>query len=150
MPNVGDAAPSFTAQTDKGETLSLADLKGKKVVLYFYPKDETPGCIKEACNFRDNFSAVTSKGAVVLGVSIDGVESHQGFRDHYNLPFTLLADTNKEIVQAYGVWRERERDGVKSMATARTTFVIDESGRIARVFEGVSPDNHAQEVLAAL
>lgn len=150
MPQVGETAPDFRAKTDKGEVLNLKDLQGQKVVLYFYPKDETPGCTKEACSFRDSYSAVKDKGATILGVSVDSVESHQAFRDHHSLPFTLLADTDKEIVQKYGVWRERERDGVKSMGTARTTFIIDEQGKIAKVFEGVTPDNHAQEVLAAL
>ena len=150
MPQIGDKAPDFTALTDKGERITLSSLTGQKVVLYFYPKDETTGCIKEACDFRDNFAAINEKGAVVLGVSIDSVQSHEGFRDHYGLPFTLVSDEDKSIVTAYNVWRERERNGQKFWGTARTTFVVDEDGTIAKVFESVNPEGHSQEVLAAL
>lgn len=150
MLKTGDTAPDFTAATDSGEQIKLSSLRGKKVVLYFYPKDETPGCIKEACDFRDNITAIRGKGAEVLGVSVDSVASHQGFRDHYKLPFPLVSDESKSIVQSYGVWRERERDGKKSMGTARTTFVIDEQGKIARIFENVSPEGHSAEVASAL
>jgi thioredoxin-dependent peroxiredoxin len=150
MPKTGDPAPDFTAPSDSGERVSLRDLRGRKVVLYFYSKDETPGCTKEACDFRDNYTAISGKGAVLLGASVDSVESHKGFREHHNLPFTLISDSDKSIVQQYGVWRERERDGQKVMGTARTTFVIDEVGKIAKVFESVNPEGHAKEVLAAL
>ena len=147
MPNVGDAAPDFTAQTDQGETLTLSSLKGKKVVLYFYPKDNTPGCTREACDFRDNAPAFADKNTVVLGVSTDSVKSHQGFKAKFDLPFTLVADPDKEIVQKYGVWREKKNYGKAYMGVVRSTFVIDEQGKIAKVYDGVKVNGHAEAVL---
>jgi peroxiredoxin Q/BCP len=151
MPDVGDQAPPFAAQTDAGETVALDDFRGKKVVLYFYPKDDTPGCAREACGFRDNYQAVLDRGAVILGVSADDVDSHARFKSKYELPFPLLADPDRQIIEAYGVWKERTAsDGRTFMGIERTTFVIDERGRVARVFPKVKVDGHTEEVLAAL
>ncbi len=150
MPEVGERAPEFTATTDAGTRVSLKDFRGQKVVLYFYPKDDTPGCTREACDFRDNLEAVQTKGAVVLGVSPDSVVSHVAFKQKFGLPFTLLSDEDKTIVTAYGVWKERNRDGRTFMGVERTTFVIDEGGVITHVFPQVKVDGHISEVLAAL
>jgi peroxiredoxin Q/BCP len=151
MLEVGDQAPAFEALTDTGETVSLGDFRGQKVVLYFYPKDDTPGCTREACSFRDNYQAVLDRGAVILGVSADGVESHARFKQKYGLPFPLLADPDRRIIEAYGVWKERTAsDGRMFMGIERTTFVIDEHGVIARVFPRVKVDGHTEDVLAAL
>jgi len=147
MPNVGDAAPDFTAQTDRGETLTLSSLKGKKVVLYFYPKDNTPGCTQEACDFRDHAPAFADKNTVVLGVSTDSVKSHQGFKSKFSLPFTLVADPDREIVQKYGVWREKKNYGKAYMGVVRSTFVIDEQGKIAKIYDNVRVKGHAEAVL---
>jgi peroxiredoxin Q/BCP len=147
MPNVGDSAPDFTAQTDSGETLTLSSLKGKKVVLYFYPKDNTPGCTQEACEFRDNADAFAGRNAVVLGVSTDSVKSHQNFKSKYGLPFPLVADPDKEIVQKYGVWREKKNYGKSYMGVVRSTFLIDEQGKIAKIYDGVRVKGHAEAVL---
>lgn len=146
----GDKAPPFVLPADDGSTIALHDLKGKKVVLYFYPKDDTSGCTKEACGFRDSWRDVQRLGAVVLGVSPDGVTSHAKFKQKYSLPFPLLADERHEVAEAYGVWGEKSMYGRKYMGVLRSTFVIDEQGRIARVFEKVKPEGHAAEVLAAL
>lgn len=146
----GDLAPAFTALTQTGQKVSLADFKGKPVVLYFYPKDDTSGCTKEACGFRDTFSALQAKGAVVLGVSTDSQKSHARFVEKYQLPFTLLADENKELVQAYGVWGEKSFMGRKYMGTHRVTFLIGPEGRIQQVWSAVKPAEHAAEVLAAI
>lgn len=151
MPDVGDRAPEFTAKTDNGTTVSLKDFRGKKVVLYFYPRDDTPGCTREACGFRDHYAAIMDRGAVILGVSADDVASHAAFKQKYGLPFPLLADPERSIITAYGVWKERTApDGRTSMGIERTTFIIDERGIIARVFPKVRVDGHTDEVLAAL
>jgi len=146
----GDKAPSFTAATSGGGKISLADFKGKNVVLYFYPRDDTPGCTKEACSFRDNFAEFKKRGAVVLGVSTDAVKSHDKFTEKFKLPFTLLADDDKKIVQAYGVWGEKKFMGRKYMGTHRVTFLIGEDGKIKKIWPKVKPDEHVAEVLAAL
>lgn len=145
----GDAAPNFSANDQDGEKISLKDFKGKRVVLYFYPKDDTPGCTKEACSFRDSEDVYKKKGIEVLGVSIDDEKSHQKFIAKYNLPFTLLADTDKEIVNAYGVWGEKSMYGKKYMGTLRYTFLIDEKGKIKKIFTKVKVAEHADEVLKA-
>jgi peroxiredoxin Q/BCP len=150
MPQAGDRAPAFALPTDDGSTVSLAGLKGKKVVLYFYPKDDTSGCTTQACEFRDSWHAVQAAGAVVLGVSPDGAGSHAKFKRKYELPFPLLADEDHAVAEAYGVWGEKSMYGRKYMGILRTTFVIDEGGRISHVFEKVKPKGHAAEVLAAL
>jgi thioredoxin-dependent peroxiredoxin len=150
MPKAGDRAPAFNLPTDDGSTVSLAGLKGKKVVLYFYPKDDTSGCTTQACEFRDSWHAVQAAGAVVLGVSPDGVGSHAKFKRKFELPFPLLADEDHAVAEAYGVWGEKSMYGRKYMGILRTTFVIDEAGRISHVFEKVKPKGHAAEVLAVL
>ena len=146
----GAKAPAFSLPSDDGGTVALKDLKGKKVVLYFYPKDDTSGCTTEACEFRDSWAAVKRKGAVVLGVSPDGVKSHGKFKEKYDLPFPLLADEDHAVAEAYGAWGEKSMYGRKYFGILRTTFVIDEAGRVAKVFEKVKPKGHAAEVLAAL
>ena len=140
----------LTPGSDAGETVRLGDLRGKKVVLYFYPADDTEGCTVEACEFRDRWAAVRKSGAVVLGVSPDGVGSHGKFRKKYALPFPLLADGDHAVAAKYGVWGEKSMFGRKYFGVRRTTFVIDEAGRIARIFERVRPRGHAAEVLEAL
>jgi peroxiredoxin Q/BCP len=145
----GDKAPGFTAKDQDGGTVKLSDLKGKRVVLYFYPKDDTPGCTKEACSFRDAHDVYRKKNISVLGVSTDDERSHQKFISKFDLPFTLLADTEKKIVNDYGVWGEKSMYGRKYMGTMRKTFLIDERGRIVRIFDKVKVDEHADEVLKA-
>jgi peroxiredoxin Q/BCP len=146
----GAKAPPFALASDSGETIKLSDLKGKKVVLYFYPKDDTTGCTVEACEFRDSWSAVRKAGAVVLGVSPDGVASHLKFKQKFGLPFPLLADEGHAVAERYGVWGEKSMYGRKYFGVNRTTFLIDAEGRIARVFEKVRPKGHAAEVLEAV
>jgi len=146
----GDRAPAFTAKTDADTPLSLASLHGQWVVLYFYPKDDTPGCTVEACEFRDAFPRFGGLAATVLGVSPDSVKSHQKFKKKYDIPFTLLADTDHAIAEAYGVWGEKTMFGRKYMGVLRSTFVIDKDGRIARIFRGVKPEGHADEVAQVL
>lgn len=146
----GDPAPPFVLPSDDGKTVSLKDLKGKTVVLYFYPKDDTTGCTVEACEFRDNWSAVKRTGAVVLGVSPDGLASHQKFRQKFNLPFPLLSDEDHAVAGAYGAWGEKSMYGRKYHGILRTTFVIGPTGRIDHVFQKVKPKGHAAEVLAVL
>lgn len=146
----GERAPGFIATTNTGEQLALADLKGKPVVLYFYPKDDTPGCTKQACGIRDAYEDFRNTGAVVLGVSPDPVKSHVKFINKFELPFTLLADEDKAISQAYGVWGEKSFMGRKYMGNHRVTFLIDASGEIAKIWPAVKPESHAEEVLAAL
>ena len=150
MPQPGDQAPAFSLQSDAGETITLMQLKGRKVVLYFYPKDDTSGCTVEACEFRDHWAQVKQAGAVVLGVSPDGVESHGKFKQKYRLPFPLLADPDHAVADKFGVWGEKSMYGRKYFGILRTTFLIDETGRIAKVFERVKPKGHAGEVLEAL
>lgn len=150
MPAEGTKAPDFTAAASNGETISLKDLKGKNVVLYFYPKDDTPGCTVQACGFRDGFKEFEKYNAVILGVSPDSVVSHNKFINKFKLPFTLLADEDKKISQAYGVWVEKSMYGKKYMGVARTTFIIDGKGTIAKVFEKVKPEQHTQEVIEVL
>jgi peroxiredoxin Q/BCP len=147
---VGAKAPDFTLPTGDGTTISLKDLKGKKVVLYFYPKDDTSGCTKEACSFRDSITMVRKKGAVVIGVSTDSPASHKKFAEKYNLPFTLVSDEKQAMVKSYGVWKEKSMYGRKYMGTERTTFVIDESGKITHIFTKVKVDGHIDEVLKTL
>ncbi len=146
----GDPAPAFSAESNGGARVSLADFKGKKVILYFYPKDDTSGCTKEACGFRDHYAEFTRRGAVVLGVSTDPVKSHDRFVKQFDLPFPLLADEQKQIVEAYGVWGEKSFMGRKYMGTNRVTFLIDEQGRIKKIWAKVKPEDHAAEILAAL
>jgi thioredoxin-dependent peroxiredoxin len=144
----GDVAPKFTAATNGGGKISLADYKGKNVILYFYPKDDTPGCTKEACAFRDCFTDFKKAGAVILGVSPDPVKSHDKFVEKFKLPFTLLADEDKKIVQAYGVWGEKSFMGRKYLGVYRVTFLIGPDGRIKKIWPEVKPEEHAAEVLA--
>jgi peroxiredoxin Q/BCP len=146
----GQKAPAFNAVTQDGTAVSLADLRGKHVILYFYPKDDTPGCTKEACAFRDRFADFEKAGAVVYGVSIDSPKSHARFAGKYNLPFTLLSDEKKQIVEAYGVWGQKTFMGRKYMGTHRVTFLIGPDGTIRRIWPEVKPESHAAEVLQAL
>jgi peroxiredoxin Q/BCP len=146
----GDVAPDFTAMTSGGGKISLAELKGKNVLLYFYPKDDTSGCTKEACAFRDDFAIFKKLGVVILGVSPDSVRSHNKFIKKYNLPFTLLADEDKKIVEAYGVWGMKIFWGRKYLGTHRVTFLIGPDGRIKKIWPDVKPEEHSKEVLAAL
>ena len=146
----GQTAPDFQLADQDGKTHKLSDYGGKPVVLYFYPKDDTPGCTTEACNFRDDYSAYEKAGAVILGVSVDDEKSHAKFVNKYDLPFTLLADVEKEVVNAYGVWGQKKMFGKAYDGIFRTTFLIDKDGEIARVFEKVKPDGHSGEVLAAI
>ena len=146
----GDPAPPFTVLTNGGGLISLADFQGRNVVLYFYPRDDTPGCTKEACAFRDQFAEFAKKGVVVLGVSVDTAKSHDKFVAKYNLPFPLLADEQKKIVQAYGVWGEKSFMGRKYLGTHRVTFLIGPDGTIKKIWPKVKPEEHVQEVLGAL
>lgn len=146
----GDIAPPFTANTQSGGKVSLQDFCGKNVILYFYPKDDTPGCTKEACAFRDEFADFKAKGAVILGVSTDPPKAHDKFVEKYKLPFTLVSDEDKRIVQSYGVWGEKKFMGMKYQGTQRVTFLIGPDGRIKKIWEKVKPAGHAAEVLAAL
>ena len=146
----GDIGPVFTAETSGGGRISLADYLGKNVILYFYPKDDTPGCTKEACAFRDHFAQFKKKGAIVLGVSPDPVKAHDKFVEKFKLPFTLLADVDKKIVEAYGVWGEKSFMGRKYFGTYRVTFLIGPDGRIRQIWPAVKPEEHAAEVLSAL
>lgn len=146
----GDKAPAFTSKDQNGNPISLSQFKGKKVVLYFYPKDNTPGCTAEACDFRDNYQGLKAQGIEVLGVSVDDEKSHQKFITKYDLPFTLIADTDKAIVEAYGVWAEKNMYGKKYMGTNRTTFIIDEEGNIAHIISKVNTKAATEQVLALL
>jgi len=142
----GDKAPVIKAKNQNGETVQLKDFLGKKVILYFYPKDNTPGCTTEACNFRDNYQSLLKDGYEVLGVSIDNEQSHQKFISKFELPFNLLADEDKKIVEDYGVWVEKNMYGKKYMGTARTTFLIDEKGIIKHIIKKVDNQNASQQV----
>jgi peroxiredoxin Q/BCP len=148
--SVGAKAPDFTTTDQNGRKVSLKDYRGRKVILYFYPKDDTPGCTAEACSFRDNLPDFHKVNAIVLGVSTDTEASHRRFAEKYDLPFTLLADPDKTIVQAYGAWGEKKNYGRTYMGTNRITYVIDEKGRIEAVFPKVSPKTHAEQLLNLL
>ena len=148
--NVGTKAPDFTLQSGKGKELSLSDFKGKKVVLYFYPKDMTSGCTREACSFQENLGAVKKNGAVVIGVSTDTPASHQKFVAKYDLSFQLVSDEKRDLVKKYGVWKEKSMYGRKHMGIERTTFIIDEKGIISHIFRKVKVDGHTAEVLQVL
>ncbi|WP_432713507.1 thioredoxin-dependent thiol peroxidase [Pedobacter sp.] len=150
IPVEGQKAPDFTANDQQGNPVSLSQFAGKKVVLYFYPKDNTPGCTAEACDFRDNYQGLTAQGIVVLGVSVDDEKSHQKFVTKFELPFTLIADTDKKIVEAYGVWVEKNNYGKKYMGIARKTFLIDEQGTITHIIDKVDTKNATAQVLALL
>lgn len=146
----GDPAPDFTVQDDQGKNFQLSSLKGKEVVLYFYPKADTPGCTKEACEFRDTISKFKRRGAVVIGVSPDEPSAQAKFKAKYDLSFPLLADAGHQVAEAYGVWKEKSMYGKKYMGVERTTFIIGKDGKIAKIFAKVKPEGHAEEVLAAL
>src|SRR5262245_42117909 len=150
MVDEGTPAPAFSLTSDSGETVSLASLRGKQVVLYFYPKDDTPGCTTQACGIRDAWGEFERSGAVVLGVSPDSESSHGKFKSKYELPFTLLADPDHATAEAYGVWVEKHNYGKTYMGVERSTFVIDEDGNVKRVMRRVKPDTHADDVLAVL
>ena len=150
MVEEGKPAPDFELQSDSGETVKLSDLRGKQVVLYFYPKDDTPGCTKQACGIRDVYGEFEREGAVVLGVSPDNRQAHVKFKQKYDLPFTLLADADHAVSEQYGVWAEKTNYGKTYWGNLRATFIIDGDGRIARVFPKVSPKTHDEVVLEAL
>jgi peroxiredoxin Q/BCP len=151
MPKEGEKAPDFKLPASNGKDVSLKDFKNKQnVVLYFYPKDDTPGCTMEACAFRDHIKKIENKDAVVLGVSPDAVKSHNKFIEKFKLPFLLLADEDKKVCEAYGVWMEKSMYGKKYMGVGRTTFIIGKDGKIARVYEKVKPDVHTDEILEFL
>ncbi|MGI9167742.1 MAG: thioredoxin-dependent thiol peroxidase [Pyrinomonadaceae bacterium] len=149
MPKEGSVAPDFSTTDAEGRNVSLKDFRGEKVVLYFYPKDDTPGCTKEACSFRDAFSEFKKRGIKILGVSPDKEASHKKFADKYKLPFTLLADTDHSIANAYSTYSQKKFMGRTYMGIIRTTFLIDEQGKIKKVFEKVKPEEHARDVLDA-
>jgi peroxiredoxin Q/BCP len=150
MLKIGDTAPDFTLLNDQGVGVSLSNFLGKNVVLYFYPKDNTPGCTKEACSFRDNLTAIETKDAVVIGISPDSVKSHQNFIKKQNLNFSLLSDPNHRVAEAYGAWGEKSMYGKKYMGILRTTFVIGKDGKIKHVFGKVKVSEHGQEVFDVL
>ncbi|MBO9701897.1 MAG: thioredoxin-dependent thiol peroxidase [Sporocytophaga sp.] len=143
---VGDVAPDFTSKDQDGKIVTLSSFKGKKVILYFYPKDNTPGCTKEACNFRDNYELLQKDGYTVLGVSSDDEASHRIFKNQFRLPFTLIADVDKSIHEKYGTWVEKERGGEKFMGTSRVTFIIDENGLISEIIDEVIPSAHTEQI----
>jgi thioredoxin-dependent peroxiredoxin len=149
MLKAGDQAPEFSTKDASGNPVNLSDFKGQKVVIYFYPKDDTPGCTKEACSFRDNHDSYEQAGIKVLGVSLDNEESHQAFASKYNLPFTLLADTDHSVSDAFGVYGEQSWGDKKFMGVARKTFLIDEEGKVKKVFDKVNVEAHADEVMEA-
>jgi peroxiredoxin Q/BCP len=146
----GDQAPDFTAKDQNSKTISLSNFKGKNVILYFYPKDDTPGCTAEACDFRDNYQSMLGKGFEVIGVSTDDEKSHKKFETKYSLPFPLIADTDKSINEAYGVWVEKNMYGKKYMGTARKTFIISTDGTISKIIDKVDTKNSSQQVLDLL
>jgi peroxiredoxin Q/BCP len=150
MLETGTMAPNFTLESDGSGPVSLSDFRGKKVVLYFYPKDDTPGCTTEACNFRDDYAALTAAGAVVLGVSPDSIKSHRSFKNKYELPFLLLSDPDHKVADMYGAWGPKKMMGKSYMGIIRSTFVIDETGKIMRAFPRVDVKQHSQDVLAVL
>lgn len=146
----GDTAPSISAETDSGSHFELSALKGKNVVLYFYPKADTPGCTKEACEFRDNSKKLTKANTVIVGVSPDTGDAQAKFKEKFDLPFTLLADAEHKVAEDYGVWKEKNMYGKKHMGIERTTFIIDEKGKIKKIFPKVKVEGHAEEVLASV
>lgn len=146
----GNPAPAFSLDSTDGRKIALKDLRGQRVILYFYPKDDTPGCTREACNFRDNFTAFEKNNTRILGVSPDPLPRHDAFKAKYSLPFPLLADPDHAVAEKYGVWKEKLNYGKKYMGIERTTFLIDEQGKIARIFPRVKVDGHAQALLQAL
>ena len=150
MPQVGQPAPDFELPNEKGEIVRLSDKRGQPVILFFYPKDDTPGCTAEVCNLRDDYSQFRQAGIVLLGISADPVKSHAKFQRKYSLPFSLLADVDTEVCQAYGVWVTKKLFGREYMGIARTTFAIDAQGVISHVFEGVDPEIHSRELLTSL
>jgi peroxiredoxin Q/BCP len=150
MVEEGKPAPDFALTSDSGETVKLSDLRGKPVVLYFYPKDDTPGCTAQACGIRDDYGQFEERGAVVLGVSPDDESSHVKFKEKYGLPFTLLADPTHEVSEEYGVWKEKNFAGKKYMGVERSTFLIDSQGTVTKVMRRVKPDTHASDVLGVL
>ena len=147
MLQVGEKAPGFHATTDAGEDFELSDFRGRVVILYFYPKDDTPGCTKEACDFRDSYEAILRKGAVLIGCSADPATSHEKFKSKYSLPFPLVADESHEICNAYGVWQEKKMYGKSHMGIVRTTFIIDPKGNISHRFDKVKVEGHVDEIL---
>ena len=150
MLKVGDKAPLFTLKDRTGETVSLSEFWGKKVVIYFYPKDNTPGCTRQACAFAQNYDKFKEKNISIIGISKDSVESHIKFANKYSLPFILLSDPDREAIEAYGVWKEKKLYGKVSMGVVRTTFIIDENGYIEKIMPNVKPDTNAEEILACL
>lgn len=150
MLNERDKAPDFSLQDDSGKEVSLRSLKGKKVVIYFYPKDDTPGCTKEACGFRDSWKKFEKAGIAVYGVSKDSIESHQKFKNKYSLPFPLLSDPENTLAKSYGAWGEKNMYGRKTYGIIRSTFIIDESGTIQKIYPKVKPEGHAEEVWEAI
>ena len=147
---VGKPAPAFSLDSTEAKKLSLKDFPGKKIVLYFYPKDDTPGCTREACSFRDSFADFTKAGAIILGISPNALPAHDKFKAKYSLPFPLLADPDHAVAEKYGVWKEKKNYGKTYMGIERTTFLIDAAGKIARIFPKVKVDGHHEQVLAAL
>src|SRR5437868_14104486 len=150
MVSEGTAAPDFELTSDRGEQVKLSDFRGRSVILYFYPKDDTPGCTTEACEFRDAYDRFRERGVEVIGVSPDRVDSHRKFKDKYELPFPLLADPDHEVAESYGVWVEKKNYGKRYMGIERSTFVIDADGNVAKAMRRVDPETHADQVLKAL
>lgn len=150
MLKVGDKAPAFTLKNEQDQDIKLSDFRGKKVVLYFYPKDNTPGCTKEACSFRDVYDDILESGAVVIGISKDSIKAHQKFKDKYQLPFYLLSDPDHKVIESYGVWQEKKMFGKVYMGIVRSTFIIDEEGKIEKIYPKVKPSEHGEEILKAL
>jgi len=146
----GEKAPDFSLPDDSNNIVSLSQFKGKKVIVYFYPKDNTPGCTKEACSFRDDYSEILKNGAVVIGISADSVKSHQSFKSKYQLPFYLLSDTDKKVITQYNAYGEKNMYGKKVWGIIRSTFIIDENGIIMEVFPKVTPEGHSKEILNLL
>lgn len=147
---IGAAAPAFSVQDDRGQTMTLSQFQGKPVVLYFYPKDDTPGCTREACAFRDRSADLAAEGAVVLGVSPDDVASHAAFRDKFSLNFPLLADPDHAVAESYGAWRQKQNYGKTYMGVQRSTYLIDRMGKVAKLWKSVTPEGHDEQVLKAL
>ena len=150
MLKIGDFAPDFTLMNKDGQGVSLSDFRGRKIVLYFYPKDNTPGCTRQACAFAGLYGEFEKRGITVIGISKDSVSSHQKFAEKYNLPFVLLADPERVAIEAYGVWQEKKMCGKVGMGVVRTTFIIDEDFKIAKIMDKVKPDTNAQEILSEI